>query len=293
MATSAPPDVTREDLPAWHQLTERFETLLDKTIRLKEFAIKNNYEVDLKILKDINDLTHKVATRHPPSSVNGSRPEADKQKETTPPAVSRQEPTAEDLVKLDKILGDLTAITFPATVDNISKAAESVAYRRFKRWLFNISALALVGAVTGFVCSVHPPRIPLEVSNSVLALSLGLLGALVYSFFGVLRVIPAQAFNPEDEYANYARLVLGILLGWIFYFAFAREAFLNLTQLASATSSKASRAEVLWILLPFLAGYSTKFVIGVLERSMVALETALAISDKRDTINRRPRRNRT
>ena len=115
--------------------------------------------------------------------------------------------------------------------------------------------------------------------------------AAVYSFFAVLRVIPAQAFNPQDACANYARLFLGFLLGWVYYFTFTREAFERLASYA-AGPAKVSRADVLLLLLSFVAGYSTRFVIGVLERSMVALETALGITDRRDITNRPKHRNR-
>lgn len=85
---------------------------------------------------------------------------------------------------------------------------------------------------------------------------------MVYGFFAVLRVLPAQAFNQEDEYANCARLLLGLLMGWIFYFTFARETFQKLAGLS------VTYKDVPMLLLPFVAGYSTRFAIGVLERSM-------------------------
>jgi hypothetical protein len=276
MAESSPGEKSCEGVPALDRPAEHFETLLGKAILLKEFAIKNNYEVDPKILKETNDLIHKVTTGY---------------SKAVPPAANPSElvPTADDLLKLDRILANLTSTTFPTTIDSLSRAAESRAYLRFKRRLIYVAVIALLGAIIGFVFSVISPRAQL-LSNSILALFLGLLGALVYSFFGVLRVIPAQAFNPEDEYANYARLLLGLLLGWVFYFAFTREAFERLA--AHTTAKPTGRADVLLLLLPFVAGYSTKFVIGVLERTMVALETALAISDGRNNINRLTRRNR-
>ena len=198
-----------------------FEALLQKTTLLKDFAIKNNYDIDPKTLKELNDLASKRTGKH-----DGS---------------------ADERTKLDYILADLTAVTFPTTIDSLSEEAESHAYKQFKRLLFCISAFALLGAIVGFTLSVKP-LVMQQLANSVLALSLGLLGAAVYSFFAVLRVIPAQAFNPQDAYANYARLFLGLLLGWVFYFTFAREAFEHLASYA-AGPAKVSRADVLLLVV--------------------------------------------
>ena len=116
---------------------------------------------------------------------------------------------------------------------------------------------------------------PMELSNSILAIGLGLLGAVVYSLFNVLRVVPPQAFNPKDEYYNKARLLLGVLLGWVFYFAFGMGAY---GKLPKTNGPK----DAFILLVPFVAGYSTKFVVGVLERAIAALEVALGIEEKRD-----------
>ena len=261
LTTPAPPG---QPPPSKTQLQSDFESLLDKTARLKDFAVKNGYDVDPKTLKDLNELVHKV-TGGKITSV----------------------PSAADRTNLDCILADLTTVTFPITIESLDKSEESGSYRRFRRSLFYVSACALAGAIVGFILSVKPPSwVQIPLANSILALSLGLLGAVVYSFFAVLRVIPAQAFDPDDEYANYARLVLGLLMGWIFYFTFARAAFEKLA------GPNVDPKDMLMFLLPFVAGYSTRFVIGVLERSIVALETGLGINDRRDTTTRATRRKR-
>lgn len=245
------------------QLRSEFQSLLERTVRLKDFAVKNGYDVDHKTLKDLNELVHKVTDEHRAAL-----------------------PTAADRTNLDSILADLTAVTLPITIESIHKSEESPSHKRFQTYLIGISACALLGAIVGFTLSVKLKGEQTALPNSILALSLGLLGAVVYSFFAVLRVIPAQAFNPEDEYANYARLLLGLLMGWIFYFTAAKDTFRRLADPSLTAKDK------LMLLLPFVAGYSTRFVIGVLERSMVALETALGINDMRDTPTRPARRKR-
>jgi hypothetical protein len=246
------------------QLATEFRELLQKTSQLKEFALKNNYELNPKMIAELNELVYKSASR------------------------DLATPTADARTKLDAILSDLTAVTFPTTIDAITVKPETDAYARFKRWLFRIGIFGLFMAIVGFALSVLSPAwMPNQWSNSLLAMSLGLLGAVVYSFFGVLRVIPSQAFNQDDEYSNYARLLLGVLVGWVFYFAFAQSAFYNLKQYGANAVGSTANAGVLLLLLPFVAGYSTRFVIGILERAIVALETALGINEKRDVSAKR------
>ncbi len=245
---------------------EQFDRLLEKAILLKDFAVKNGYELDPKTIEDLNQLRYRVGQ----SSPAGNR-------------------TADDQTKLDAVVADLTSVTFPTTIDSLSSDSESVEYVRFKSWLWKIGLAALILAIIGFA-AVAVSMIPLQISNSLLALSLGALGAVTYSFFNVLRVVPPQAFNPRDEYSNYARLLLGVLLGWVFYFAFARGAFQSLPSYLSGKPESADRQNwtVAFLLLaPFVAGYSTKFVVGVLDRVIAALETTLGIEEKRDVSRKR------
>jgi hypothetical protein len=269
-----------------------FPTLLKKTIILKDFAVANNYELNSKIIAELNDLACKFPTSHDPLPATADAARHDPSR-----------PAARDCTALDTILSEITATTFPTTIDTLSDEIVSPEYKRFTLRLLYIGGAALVLAIIGFVFSaVKVEWMPIQLSNSVLAMSLGLLGAVVYSFFGVLRVVPSQAFNPRDEYSNYARLLLGVLLGWIFYFIFARLAFEHLSSYITPAPAKlpptataptttapitAPSTEALLLLVPFVAGYSTRFVIGILERAIVALETALGITDKRDTAAKR------
>src|SRR6266480_493405 len=181
--------------------SETFDQLLKKATRLKEFALKNGYSVDQTTIKELNAL------RQARASVDNNVP-------------------TDSWDKLDTAIASLTSVTFPTTIDTLSEEDYPPTYLRFKAWLFGIGVVALFFAVSGFVLSVK--HVALQFSNSLLALCLGLLGAVVYGLFNVLRVLPPQAFNPKDEYSNYARLLLGVLVGWVFYFAFARAAFADL-----------------------------------------------------------------
>jgi len=246
-----------------------FKEKLEKAVRLKDFAVNNRYDVDPKTIELLNGLVY-----------------------------PGKEVTAESWTTLDNVLRELTSATFPTTADTLSPLPESEEYLRFKRDLFWFGPTALVLAVASFVASAEGAWI--HVSNSVLALSLGLLGAVVYSLFNVLRVVPPQAFNPKDLYSNYARLLLGVLLGWVFYFAFAQDVYAELPELLNLkvntgadqpifNQTHSDWTKAFFLLIPFVAGYSTKFVVGVLERVIYALEAALGIEEKRQTGAQRTR----
>ena len=235
-------------------MADEIKDVLTKVMMLKEFSLTNGYEVEDAILSDLNMINQKFLLE---GKLN-----------------------LEDSSKLDKAIAGLTRVTFPVTLDTLSTERESKEYKRFKKVLFGTGIVALPLAMVGFFYSTQHTSFPIQLANSILAISLGLLGAVIYSLFNVLRVIPPRAFNPNDEYSNYARLLLGVLLGWIFYFMFAQEAFENLQNFL-VTDGK-DKENSFSLLIPFIAGYSTKFVIAVLEKMITALEIAIGIEDKRD-----------
>jgi hypothetical protein len=240
-------------------MSENDKTHRLKVLRLKDFAISQGYEIGEELLSILNEQL----------------------------SLDSNDITPGKLSEFDRALSELTRITFPVTIDTLSSEAESREYKRFKKILFGTGVFTLIVAIIGFCLSVKPPiGISHMLANSILALALGLLGAVVYSLFNVLRIIPPQAFNPSDEYANYARLLLGLLLGWLFYFSFALEAFL---QLEGFRVIQDDTKNTFYLLIPFVAGYSTKFVISLLERLISALEITLGVEDKRDASTRRSR----
>ncbi|HWY22714.1 MAG TPA: hypothetical protein VNX26_15915 [Candidatus Acidoferrum sp.] len=241
-----------------------FSESLRKTLLLKQFAVRNGYKVPTGILSQISGLE-----LHEVPGVNASK-EAKKE-------------LAGASAKLDAALIALTSITFPITADSLAEG-DPDEYARFKGRLLWIGLLALCSAVVGLILA---RRVTAgwgkEVGCSVLAISLGTLGAVVYCFFDALGVVPAQTFNRKDKYPLYARLELGVLLGWVFYLGFARQAFANLG------APNSSKSEAFYLMIPFIAGYSTKFVVGALERIMAALLVALGIEGKREARIKRTR----
>jgi hypothetical protein len=59
----------------------------------------------------------------------------------------------------------------------------------------------------------------------LLGVSLGLLGAVVYVIFNLIGEWMEKVMSREDTAEAYLRLLLGPLVGWVFFFAFAQESF--------------------------------------------------------------------
>ena len=150
---------------------------------------------------------------------------------------------------------------------------------RYALWALTFGGIIL--AIAGFVTAANGALTVFE-GDSLLAASLGLLGGVAYSFFNVLGIKVSSAdFEADDWSKNIARLLLGVLLGWVFYFAFAQSAFANF---ANAKSGAATAGIV--ILLPFLAGYSTALVVAILDKAMQAVLFALGLDEKSTSVSR-------
>jgi hypothetical protein len=147
--------------------------------------------------------------------------------------------------------------------------------------------LAIVGIVIA-IWSFGQPQ-PTKYTLSILAASLGLLGALVFHLFNLIGVIEEKALNAGDTYANFIRIILGPIVGWIFYFGFAQNAF---AQSSSPTFDTSQRATLLLLLVPFVAGFSTRLVVGVINQVIRAVELTLGIEDKRNDLLIRKRKNK-
>jgi hypothetical protein len=241
-----------------------FRESLRKTLLLKQFAVRNGYKVPAQLLSQISALELAAL-----DDGEGTAP-------------GKTKGLASASAKLDSALTSLTSITFPITADNLLEG-DPEQYVSFKKLLLWIGLLALCFAVIGLAVATKVGWNK-EVGCSILAISLGTLGAVVYCFFDALGVVPAQTFSRKDKYPLYARLELGVLLGWVFYFGFARQAFNDL-----GAGSNSTKSQAFYLMIPFIAGYSTKFVVGVLERIMTALLVALGIEGKREARIKRTR----
>lgn len=125
-------------------------------------------------------------------------------------------------------------------------------------------------------------------SLSVLAMSLGLLGAVIYQIFNIIGVLKERAFSIEDVYANILRILLGPAIGWVFYYGFVRETN------PGTNGSPAQQNNLVLLLLPFFAGFSTKLVTGIMDKTIQSIMLIFGIEDKRaDTLVRERRHQET
>ena len=230
-------------------------------VALKDYATAKGLNIPDAILKIINEA-HLIADeqRQPPDSV---------------------------AVRLDEAIRDLSRITYPTTAETLLFTAQrgrTLSRRLASRYMLPLIALiSIVIAIWSFG-QIQQSRY----SASILAASLGLLGALVYQLFNLIGVIEERAINAEDAYANFIRIILGPIVGWIFYFAFAQSAYAQ----TSAPASETSRGNLLLLIVPFLAGFSTKLVVGVINQVISAVELTLGVEDKRNDILIRKRKNK-
>ena len=112
-------------------------------------------------------------------------------------------------------------------------------------------------------------------NHSMLAICLGIIGALDYMFFNFMGSIQERAAGTEDFYTNLLRTLLGGILGWLCYYAIVRD-------LGQSDQSAL-------LLLPFLAGFSTRLVVGIISQAISAIELTLGLEDKSTELKRRRR----
>jgi hypothetical protein len=176
----------------------------------------------------------------------------------------------------DVAVTELSTVTYPTSIETVAaysgkKSSRSIMWFRVA---LPIIAILSVGAAIGSYSSNGYNSTDDKLSRSILAAALGLLGSLVYQLFNLTGIMAEKAFKVEDIYTNIIRLVLGPVVGWIFYYAF------------QGTQTKES---VVLLLIPFLSGFSTKFVLGALNQVIRAAELVLGIDGKSNQLALRGR----
>ena len=183
------------------------------------------------------------------------------------------------------VVRDLTTVTFPTTVDTLEFVGDSRPMTRYFYWsLLAIGLVGLVFAIYAFYLGSQKTSAADQTNYSILwqsatAAILGLLGSLVYIFFNMIGVMAEKAFSSEDRDSHLIRLVLGAIVGWVFFFGFVQS---------SGQSQTGSTAVML--LLPFLAGFSTRLVFGLINQAIRAIEITLNLEDKATSLSRRQSR---
>lgn len=219
---------------------------LTKVLVLRDYAIENNFDVPDETLFSLGSVQEKI-------TVDDSK------------GVSAD---------LDIIIKTLTQLLYPTNYESILIARrsynENFNIKLFRLGLFFISILFLIAAVVSYnlMCEEN---VIVKKFASILSISLGVLGSMVYIMFNIIGILNESAFNAQDSYANYTRILLGAVLGWVFYFGFAQDAFHDCST---------NNENYIYLLIPFLVGFSTKLVVGILNQLIKAFELMLGIDNK-------------
>ena len=220
---------------------------VQQTVLLKDYAISNNLEISDETLRAINYLL----------------------------ANKEHEPNEDNQYLLDRCIRDLTEVTYPTTIETvgINGGGFSGSGSRFL-WTLAIIGMVILG-LTVFSFSALQETSASNLYASILAACLGTLGALIYIFFNLIGVMSEKAFSDSDKYTNSLRLIIGAIIGWVFFFAFVPE-----------LASKAKEGNII-SLLPFLGGFSTRLVVGILTQAISAVELTLGLEDKSTDLRKR------
>lgn len=201
---------------------------------------------------------------------------------------------AEDRALLDALIQQLhlagDGLTVQDFTDEALLAAKQAA-RRVKQYLFFFTALflALIGITLAAQFAAHEfgkPNASAMASLAVWSFALGGLGAVISVFLNMLRLIPAQVINTGDEFEVVTRVVLGCLFSLVLTLALNEDLaqFFRSLQEAETTAESRTTRQGLMALSPFLLGYSITLVLSVLEKSLMAIEIALGVEDRRTTL---------
>jgi hypothetical protein len=202
---------------------------------LKDFAVEKGYNVPDKLLREISDFEAHA-----------------------------------DSATLDRLVVELTQITYPITTLNIDRVQENAGVTKF---VYLLLALGFVAAIISgyFAYVIKQPgdgSWHRAFAEPALALCLGIVGAIVYVMMPNGRLNVVLGLDAENIANNMVRVVLGGLLGFVLY-------------IAGATMSSESANKINWtLLLPLLGGYSITLVVGILAKAVAAAQLTFNIDDK-------------
>lgn len=230
---------------------------LADAIALKDYAIANNYDVPNEIIDKLNRVRLSQS----------------------------EKPSADNMIDIDTIIRDLTHMTYPTTIQTLKYSGtgeDSKGLKLFKNSILYFSIVLIIAAIFSYDSALEQNVGKYDrVWDSLLAICLGVLGAVVYIMFNLVGIIAERAFNPEDTYANYVRIVLGALVGWLVFIITGGDAFDAAGRGDKGVDSQDSEFVTnLLVFLPFLAGFSSRLVVGLINQAIRAVQLTLGIEEK-------------
>lgn len=122
-------------------------------------------------------------------------------------------------------------------------------------------------------------------------LCLGGLGAVASILLHVLKLMPQEALQRSEQFEVPGRILLGCLFSLVLSLTLIFQPLADFyeTILAIGQAQEPPKASV-QLLLPFLCGYSIPLVLGLLGKSIQAIELTLGLTDPKDVRRTRARR---
>jgi hypothetical protein len=221
-----------------------FPERLADLVRLKSFAILRGYAISDSLIDEIAKL------------------------ESAARSSQLEDIATEDIIKLDRLIRDVSQITYPINLENLSAITSGNGITKFSYWLlsFGLCAALLAGVLIALINGGTPLG---QWVKAPLAICLGIIGAVVYVMLPNGRLNIVAGLDDESIATNLLRVITGGLLGFVIYVV--KPDFLSLQQ----------GSEAYGLLAPLIGGYSITLVVGILAKAVTAIELTLNLDDKK------------
>jgi hypothetical protein len=118
---------------------------------------------------------------------------------------------------------------------------------------------------------------------------LGLIGAVAYELFHASGIVRSIEYGVFDPYRSAARVLLGVTFGWIFSVTVSFSSLISIFN-QTTIGRETSPSDYAIILLPFLVGYSSSLITGLLNHLVDGVRTVFGMgtTPAADTVLVRP-----
>jgi hypothetical protein len=152
-------------------------------------------------------------------------------------------------------------------------------FSRFSEPNVYLPVLASLFAVLAFVVviliSEKTLGLQITVLETVYAISMGLLGSSLFLLYNLIGAIKEQRFRSEEVGKSLARLLIGPVAGWLSYFMYVTARSEQLSPQEAESVKKIASTTQIW--LPFLAGFSSDLLVGLINQGVRAIKFTLGI----------------
>jgi F0F1-type ATP synthase assembly protein I len=206
--------------------------------KLKRFAICQGYDLDNGLIDEIVPLEIK----YPEEKIAAN---------------------SDDLIKVDRLIVQLSRTTYPVNISNVDAALESNGITAFVYALMSLGCGAVL--LAGFLIWTIANKFAAEAAGAGLALSLGFVGAIVYVMLPNGKLNLFAGIDAANRANTIVRVVMGGILGFV---------------LSALVMPITSAVDPKQLLIPLVGGYSMTLVVGILAKAVAAVELTFNIDEK-------------